>query len=58
MEEYEVIFPFAVSIVPIEESVGGWKDNAFPSKVLLLSEKDIQVIHNGEYEGTENHYHF
>lgn len=55
---YIVSFPFAVSIVPVKEPIGGWKDNKYPSKELRLTSEEIQGIINGEYEGTENHYHF
>lgn len=55
---YIVSFPFAVSIVPVKEPIGGWKDNKYPSKELRLTSEEIQGVINGEYEGTENHYHF
>lgn len=55
---YVVSFPFAVSIVPVKEPIGGWKDNKYPSKELRLTSDEIQGVINGEYEGTEIHYHF
>jgi len=55
---YVVTFPFAISIVPVKEPVGGWEDNAWPSKQLTLTKDVLDAIRNREYEGTENHYHF
>ena len=55
---FVVGFPFAVSIMPVKEPIGGWCDNAYPSKQITLSRSKIEGIIKGEYEGTENHYHF
>lgn len=55
---YIVLFEEAVSIMPVEEPLDGWKDNDFPEKELKLTEDIINGIIEGKLEGTTLHYHF
>lgn len=55
---YEVMFDEEVSLVPVKEPEGGWVDNAWPKKILKVSEKEIREIFARTLEGTTVHFHY
>lgn len=55
---YIVSFKESISLMPSEEPANGWSDNAYPSKILELSDNDLLNILSKKLIGTSIHYHF
>ena len=55
---YIVTFNEPVSLMPAEEPVEGWTDNAYPSTVLELTDEELDMILGRKLIGTNVHYHF
>ena len=55
---YIVTFDEPVSLMPAEEPVAGWSDNAYPSTVLELTDEELDMILGRKLIGTNVHYHF